>query len=227
MADTLQDRYDDESLSCIVQPIPLVYPWLKTPQANEFPSKTLHRTVPVIEWVVEMFEDDARLELISYLGVVLGKDYSQPINALPGSYLSFLYRNVFSNLREDNDAVLPIRIDHQFASPLHAIPAAWVAYYMAGMFQQPYVGATDNEGMYRFKLLTGIQECLGTYLNAMIAANPTLKKDTHLIICNTQVSTGRPTLYVDLDLLNKYLSAGGTLKALCDNWINTETNPTP
>lgn len=227
MADALQDRYDDESLSCVIQPIPLVFPWSVTPKAADFPAGSQHRTIPAIEWVVEMFEDDARLRLVSYLSMKLGVDLTAKINALPGSYLSFVYRNVFTNLREENPDVLPFRIDHQLATPTHAIPAAWVAYHMAGMLKEDFEGLTDNESMYRFKLLTDLETVLATFLNYMLTANPTVKKDTHLIICNTRTQGSRQTVYVDRDLLDTYLKAGGTIKALCDNWVNNETNPTP
>lgn len=223
---TLPDRYDDANLACVVQPVLWSQPWVTLPVVSQFRSGTVKRTVPQIDWVIEMWETDIRAALTSWLKTTKGIDVGQRIMNLPPTYLSFLYRNLFTNVRDENNSVFMTRLDHELTSAVLAAPAYWVGYHLAGFLMKDYVTATTTDGKYRYKQLSDLQEVIGTALVNILTTNPSLTRDRHVIAAYTETVGDRNTIFVDADRLVTYLNSGKTIDALALNWMLNQINPT-
>lgn len=222
----LEDRYDDANLACVVQPVRWTQPWATLPTVSQFRTGSLRRTIPQIDWVIEMWEADIRQQLTDWLKTAKGIDVGQRIYNLPVSFISFLYRNLFTNVRDENSSVWMTRLDHELSGAVHAAPAYWVGYYLAGFLMKDYVSATDNESQYRYKQLYDLQEIIGTALVSLLTTTPTLLRDNHVMGANTESVGDRQTMFVDADRLVTYLNSGKTIEALALGWLLNQTNPT-
>jgi hypothetical protein len=222
----LQDRYDDANLACIVQPVKWSTPWATLPQAAQFRTASTRRSVPQIDWVIEMWEADIRTALTTWMKTSQNIDLGNRLQNLPANFISFLYRNLFTNVRDENSSVFMTRLDHELTGATHAAPAYWVGYYLAGYLMAQYATGTDNESQYRYKQLSDLQEVIGTAMANLLTQSPTLTRDQHVMAANTQSVGDRQTMFVDADRLVTYLNSGKTIDALATGWLLNEINPT-
>lgn len=222
----LQDRYDDDNLACIVQPVKWSQPWVTMPKASQFRTGSVRRSIPQIDWVIEMWEEDIRASLTNWLKTSQGIDVGNRILNLPANFISFLYRNLFTNVRDENSSVFMTRLDHELTGAIHAAPAYWVGYYLAGYLMSQYTSGTDSDTQYRYKQLSDLQEVIGTAMVNLLTQSPSLVRDNHVMAANTQSVGDRQTMFVDADRLVTYLNSGKTISALATGWLLNEINPT-
>lgn len=222
----LPDRYDDATLACVVQPVKWTQPWAVLPTVNQFRTGTVRRTIPQLDWVIEMWEGDIRTQLTAWLKTSKGLDVGQRIQNLPPDFISFLYRNLFTNVRDENSSVFMTRLDHELTTATLAAPAYWVGYHLAGYLMKDYLSVTDSESQYRYKQLSDLQEIIGTALVTILKATPTLVRDRHVIAAYTQSVGERSTLFVDADRLVTYLNSKKTVSELATGWLLNQVNPT-
>lgn len=222
----LQDRYDEPNLSCVVQPVAWSTPWPRLPVPSDFRSGTLRRTIPQVDWVFEQFETQLRTDLTAWMKDVKGIDVGIRIMELPMNFLSFMYRNLFTNIRDENPSVFMSRLDHELTGAVEAFPAYWVGYHLAGFLMKDYEAAVQADQQYRYKQLYDLQEVFGTAMVTILADNPNLTRGNHVIVAYTSSVGERQTVFVGQDNLVKYLNSGKTVKTLTDQWLLNQTNPT-